>query len=168
MSIRELAEQLTLILELEADSFDAIEQAMRADRQAFVALRTSELEARLPGLLDLAEQALGLARRREQLQQSLGTRLGNRNLTLSSLLPHVPRDLRPRLELAAERARRSSGKVRIESRVGERLLGLSRRWRESLVGVSIKPDKREATVYDHRARAARTTGGSGSVVRGTI
>lgn len=168
MSIRDLAEQLAGILELEADGFDEIEQAMCADREAFVALRTGELEERLPALLDNAEKALGLARRREHVQVSLGAQIGASHLTLSTLLPHVPADLRPRLERAADRARQSSIKVRIQSRVGEQLLGLSLRWREALVGVPAHSRNNDATVYDHRARTARNTGDGGSLVRGTI
>lgn len=168
MSIRDLAEQLAGILELEAEGLDEIRAVMRADREAFVALRTGDLEARLPALLDLAEKELGLARRREQVQANLSAVLGTRRLTMSSLLPHVPDDLRPRLERAAERAAKSSNDVRIESRVSEKLLGLSRRWRETLVGMPSRSDKHDATVYDHRARAARTSGDGGSLVRGTI
>jgi len=168
MSIRDLSEQLIGILELEADGFDEIERAMRADREAFVAFRTSELEQSLPALLDLAERALGLARQRERVLADLGTQVGSARLTASALLPHVPAGLRPRLERAADRARRASDKVRVESRVGQQLLGLSRRWREALLGMPADSSKKNVTVYDHRARAARPTGGGGSLVRGTI
>jgi len=168
MSVRELIEQLIPALGREADHHDSIRTSMVAMRGAFTSVRPDEVERGMPALTSIGQKAVDATEHREEICARLAEALGIRGeLTMTKLLPHVPRDLVGKLTGAAVKARDASRKTRIESRVGERLLELSGRLLRQLVTPGVE-ESSGATIYDKKAQLRQAAARRGTVVEGML
>jgi hypothetical protein len=168
MSVPDETARLVRVLEREAVQLGELAAAMQQQRAAFVALRPAALDTGIQTMAAQAIRAAELARERERVLEALGAQLrAPGRPTLAALDLRLPAELRPALARAADAVRAAARRVRIEGRIGGRLLQESRRWHRALLGGD-REDRRSATVYDRRAHARAPQPGAGSLLRGTM
>ena len=153
MPTTDICDELTRVLDEEAARLTELRDLLAEERAAFVALRPSEMTAGAEHLTEVAEVSSELAARRDRLVADLGQSLGRTGeIRLRELLELLPASAAERLRSAAERARAAAIRVRVEIRVGERLLDFSRQSNELLVRALHGCDDRQTGVYDRNAR----------------
>ena len=163
--------ELSEVIEQQADALTRLVEAMRARREAYIALRPSEIENAFGELDSLQHDAARLEGTRLELTQRLATSHGvtRSQPRLRDLLPHAPRLVAARLRLAGESLTEAAGAIQIESRVGERLLAYSQHVQDGLVhDLCGLPQAGTANSYDRNARQVVDARSSGRFVSGTI
>lgn len=163
-----LAAALEAALVRLVERIGTLRESLAVSRAAFVRSSSGALEAKSREHAALAEQVHALeqdvASRRHDLCRALGRPVTAR---LGQLLGELPADHARRLEAAAQRLREGLHALRVESRVGQRLLDLSRRAQEGLVrGLPVTAGG-AAHRYDRHARSVRARH-AGGFLRGTV
>jgi len=166
--LRKPATALVEALEQQRTRLAALLTALEHGRNTFMTVRSAELEQASAGLWALAQRVQEVEAAREAALEELRVVLGAAQPpSVRELAPRLPEDLRRRLCAAAERVRAVAEKLRVEQRLGARLLEFSA---EAQVGMfkDLLGAEEPVRGYDRSARVLDAAPGVGRLISGKV
>jgi len=155
MSLHDATERLIRCLEATTSHLQRLQDAMSTRRQAWVAIRPSEMEQSVSELETIAAECADLAHRRVEILEQIATHLGrpeSQGLRITTIAARLPRTLAMRLRRAADAAARGAMSLRAEGALGQKLLEFSQRSQESMFRTMLAPPADAPRGYDRNAR----------------
>jgi hypothetical protein len=167
-STEDIVSDLIGVLRSEAQALLVMQTEMGNTRTAFVSLKASPLQAGIDAVSGRWNAMLELEVRREALLEEFRELTGSKGrLRVSTIAPHLPRNLAMQLRAAGDEVDRAARRVRAETTASTKLLRLSRVAHESLVRALTGAEGAPARGYDKNARTVGPDRHGGRLITGT-